>query len=176
MRQHSCNQVGKRFMKYKLYLLLLFVLTLITVSEAQAHYGIQRAFAFRTISPVGNIGLGGDDEVAPAKFNISYNIFIETKGNYPTWTSAVINGVKYSVKTTETKSAYKAGIYKSTQKNAVVNISKGNRLWKLELEPVNSNAVIRSGKYSVVLTGKYNRKHISYRISKVTDLETPEIY
>ncbi len=164
-------------MNYRRYTFLLLATVSMLSACAQVKYGVQKGYAFRTISSPGTISTGDDNGNRSKKpMNVKFIAFVETNGSSPVWRRAVINGKNFSTSVQEIKDIpFKVGLSEDDEQPVMIKTKSGNKLWQVLLVPL-----LERGKQinatGVTLFGTFNSTSISYRIKSIVNLKSPEYY
>ena len=138
-------------------------------------YGVQQCYFFSKAEFTGTVMI--DDDGKKKSKNSWYNhfIYIETKGNSsPQWKSLYYKNKYYKITTNFVKdSLIVIGKNIDNNKDVIVRSQKGNKLWLLNIDSLQSN--ITNTPFFLILNGEKNKSKIQLKIlQKVIELE-PEM-
>lgn len=153
---------------------LLFFSCLLICSYSQAQsYNIIKAQAFFRTSTAGNVQVDEDGRPVNKGITKDYLIYIETKGpTYPQWDRVYIDGLPYTVQTVEVANTpVKLGTLKGQKTTVTIHKGVNNQLWQLVLTPQNESSTNKTKAKAITLSGRFRNKSITYRITKVQELE-----
>jgi hypothetical protein len=173
---YSDHLPSHSFMKMKISFLFTALIASVGLF-AQSTYGIKKVHAYYEEHMPGNIPVGEDGQPVKKYPVVVHHIFIETGSKTKIqWKTAWKDGKSYSVSTIEvTASPVVLGKEKISEKEVVLKPSKGNKLWKLELNTQNkmTKSPLKAKAGEIILQGIYNGKKIYKRIEKEIELYTP---
>ena len=156
----------------------ILVLAFCTVCSNAQNYKIQKAYAFvSTFTP----GRAQTDEngrrINPGTVT-ERCIYIETnyKGK-PEIDSVLYNSEVFTGPITAIKEArHNAGIKKTNGQAVIISAKKGNYLWRLDLQKVNSTILQHEAVKKITVKGKLGKFKFSYAVTAETELKTPNRY
>jgi hypothetical protein len=141
---------------------------------SQTDYGIKKIRGFYEEHMPGNIPVGEDGRPLHKYPIVTHRIYVETtpKTNIK-WTNAWKNGKTFSISTTQiTQLPFEVGKKKSNQEKIEMKVSKGNKLWQLELNEAETQVKcpLKANSTEIILQGIYKGKKIYKRIASETEL------
>ena len=153
------------------YLLLYSLLCISLLSCAQSKHLVKNIYATYTVHLPGNIAVDKNgNSISPGDtLNI---IYVATTGQIH-WTRAWKDGKDYSViKTLITESPFDAGTNKMTNEKIILHSTEGNKLWKLQLVPVENFflAPLKTLPGEIILQGTYHGIKITQKIIRQTEI------
>jgi hypothetical protein len=151
---------------------LLLALPLFVLS--QTDYGIKKIRAYYEEHMPGNIPVGEDGRPLRKYPVVTHLVYVETTPKATIkWTNAWKNGKTFSITTTEIKQLpFEVGKKKINEEKIVFNVSKGNKLWQLQLDE-SANKIkcpLKANSTEIILQGIYKGKKIYKRIASETEL------
>jgi hypothetical protein len=159
----------------KLLLFLNLLMSLLFFSScAQNRYGIQKTYAYSKESFRGNIPVDEKGNALLKSSDTIRFIFIETKKEDSLIVHAAWNdkqNFSVAVFPVEQKTL-EVGKRKTDEKKVIIQISTGNRLWKLELQPLGDSnylpSIVPQG--MIILEGEYKGRIFKLKIKNEVEL------
>jgi hypothetical protein len=139
----------------------------------QTDYGIKKIRAYYEEHMPGNIPVGENGKALRKYPIVTHRIYVETTGKTNIkWVNAWKNSKTFSINTTEiTSMPFEVGKKKATEEKIVLNATKGNKLWQLELtDATNIKCPLKANSTEIILQGIYKGKKIYKRIASETEL------
>ena len=153
------------------YLLFYYLLCINLLSCAQSKHLVKKVCATYTVHLPGNIAVDkNENSIFPGDtLNI---IYVVTTGQIH-WTRAWKNGKDYSViQTLITESPFDAGTDKMTNEKIILQLTEGNKLWKLQLVPEENLLLtpVKTLPGEIILQGIYQGTKMVQKIFKQTEI------
>jgi len=141
---------------------------------AQKNYGITKSYAYKKTFTPGNIMVDDQNNPVNGGLQVQHIVYLEVSGaGTPVVDEVIYNG-----------DSYDSGVYpvvtlpevvgkeKSTEKQILLPVGKGNTLWKIELTKKAGNNKLNpeSKAVSILIKGKIDNKPFSVSITKETEL------
>ncbi|MEO8414474.1 MAG: hypothetical protein ABI472_12480 [Ginsengibacter sp.] len=139
---------------------------------AQSKSIVTNMYGTYTVHLPGNVAVDKEGNILSARDTLNV-IYIESASDRIQWTRAWKNDKAYSVLTRIiSASSLDAGIDKITNKKVIVPLAKGNKLYQLQLIPLEENTTSPGEKSrgDIILEGSYNGKKIMQKITQLTEL------
>lgn len=159
----------------KKILSLSFLLLLLFAGHAQT-YKIQKAWAFVTESMPGRAMADEQGHAITPQPKIERFIYIETNyKNQPKIDSVIYNTAVYKATLTAVKQTkHQAGIIFADGKAVYINVKKGNKLWRIDLEPLSETPLPSGAVKKITLKGKLGATSFKQVLYSETRLTGPE--
>jgi hypothetical protein len=135
----------------------IFSLLLIN-SPGQPKSPIKNVYATYEVRLPGNIRLDSNGKEVPLRDTL-FTVYVECSSKSIKWNAAWRNDKIYVLRSTIiTETSFLAGKKEATNTDMIINISKGNVLWKLQLVPSDENfkAPLETKSNKILLKGKWN--------------------
>jgi hypothetical protein len=141
---------------------------------SQTDYGIKKVRAYYEERMPGNIPVGEDGKPLRKYPIVTHLIYVETtpKANIK-WMNAWKNGRAFSITTTQiTQLPFEVGKKKLNEEKIELKVSKGNKLWQLQLAESADKikCPLKANSTEIILQGIYKGKKIYKRIASETEL------
>jgi hypothetical protein len=141
--------------------------------------GIGKTYAFYKQKTQGNIMANDHDQPILALPLLERIIYVEAKGEEkPTIQSVIYKGVTFSPSLFVVDS-FNIGRSKMDGRAIKLPPSKGYKLWKIELHPVDKSIdTVNKAKFpkGIFIIGESNKKQFSIKVLKEEELLTEEVY
>jgi hypothetical protein len=160
----------------KFFLFILLIALLFITGCAQRQYGYQKGlFYFKQKHP-GNIMVDDNGQPINSTDTIQF-IYVEVKGtNEPAIEEVMHNGKSYAAAVfSASPSEFQIGIRKLDGKKEVLQPKEGNKIWKLELTPLENKTTIKNNGPTII-KGKLAGKPFLWRIHQTIELAADETY
>ena len=154
------------------YLLFYSLLCISLLSCAQSKHLVKNVYATYTVHLPGNIAVDRNgNSISPG--DTLNTIYVETTTAQIHWTRAWKNGKDYSViQTLITESPFDAGTDKMTNEKIILQLTGGNKLWKLQLVPEENLLLtpVKTLPGEIILQGIYHGTKMVQKIFKQTEI------
>jgi hypothetical protein len=150
----------------------------IIASCSNAQYRIQKAQAFFTMAMPGMQMKDINGNAVDPEPIIERFIYIECKFNgKPKVDSVLYNGVFCpSVVADIAETVFAVGIKNDNNKLITVTPKKGNRIWRIDVQPTTNKPVIPAAVKKITIKGRLGKIRFSYVLTAETQLATPDRY
>lgn len=158
----------------KTVLVFLFLAAMIEVN-AQT-YKIQKAWAFVTESMPGRVMADEQGHTITPQPKMERFIYIETNyKNQPKIDTVIYNTAAYKATLSAVKQTkHQAGIIYADGKAVYITVKKGNKLWRIDLEPLNETPLPAGAVKKIALKGKLGNTSFKQTLYTETRLTGPE--
>jgi hypothetical protein len=158
---------------------LLLLVSIVTTSKACAQFGnnVYNIYAFYTVQGHGTIFVDPDEKVVDRRgSDTTFIIYIETGNKAPIWESATRGSKIYSIKNAVIeKVPLEVGADQQHHRKIILKTTDQHQLWRLVLLPegeMKNSKTPRSKEF--IIYGKYRKKPVTVRVSRVTQLYSPD--
>jgi hypothetical protein len=161
-------------MKWVYLLLAIFSLN---ESNAQLGNNVYNIYAFYSVQGHGTIFVDPDEKVVDRRSSdTSFIIYVETGSRPPVWESAIRGSKIYSIKNAFIeKVPLEVGFDQLHHRKIILRTTDQHQLWRLVLLP---EGEMKNPKYprskEFVIYGKYRKKPITIRVSRLVQLYSPD--
>lgn len=119
-------------MRLKFFLFYSFLISFF-FGCAQTKYLIKNIYAVYKVHLPGNIAVNENGNEIPSMDTVNL-IYVETPAQDIRWVNAWKNGKTYTILPTLIDSgSYEVGTRKTTNENMIINATRGNKIWQLQL-------------------------------------------
>ena len=157
--------------------LLLFV-AIVGISKVRAQFGnnVYNVYAFYTVQGHGTMFVDPDEKVVDRRgSDTSFIIYVETGSKPPIWESATRGSQVYSIKNAIIeKVPLEVGMDQMHHRKIILKTTEQHQLWKLVLLPEGEIKNSKSRSKDFILYGKYRRKPVTARVSRLVQLYSPD--
>ena len=158
---------------------LLLILTIVAIQKADAQLGnnVYNIYAFYTIEGRGIIYVDPDEKVVDKRgSDTTFIIYVETGNKPPIWESATRGSQVYSIKNAFIeKVPLEVGMDNLHHRKIILKTTEQHQLWRLVLLPEGEIKNTRSPRSKdFILYGKYKRRPVTARVSRIVQLYSPD--
>lgn len=135
---------------------------------------VKKIYATYTVQQPGNIPVDPDGNPLPLPRTVNYVVYVETSTGDVNWDEAWIDGGHYKVNAILLKEGpFDAGVNVSTGRKMIINPSKNNQLWQLELQRdyKDNNDSLNKLKGELILQGNFKGKKVIHKTSDLVEIE-----
>ena len=157
----------------------LVLLAILGISKAEAQFGnnVYNIYAFYTVQGHGTIFVDPDEKVVDRRgSDTTFIIYLETGSKAPIWESATRGSKIYSIKNAVIeKLPFEVGTDQQHHRKIILKTTEQHQLWRLVLLPEGEmkNAKTPRSK-EFILYGKYRKKPVTARVSRIIQLYSPD--
>jgi hypothetical protein len=152
-------------------------LCVVTLATTAQTYKIQKAWAFVTESMPGRVMQDESGNTINPQPIIQRFIYIETNSKNPITADSVwYNGTLYTTTATLiTQAKHQAGIIYTDGKPVFISPKKGNRLWRIDVQPATPQKFTAAATVKkIIVKGKLGNNRFTQTITAETRLNGPE--